>query len=398
MSSELQKAQNKKAHIRGVTALLVSTFFLGLSHGIGYPLTALTFERWGASAFMTGLAAGMPALAALIFLPVAPRFASKYGLIPSMVSGAFIGMLGFLIMPFWASVKGWMILRFLMGLGLLFPWLLGETWINTVCSDKIRGRILSLYVIAMFGGYGAGPILLVFLPVTGIISFITGAASLLFCAAPLILARRMAPKMGKHADANVLPMLRLAPAAMTAALLAGVLEYAYISLLPTFGTRSGLSEASSLRLVTAFLWGGVLLAPVFGYAADRINRSTLLLGLIFGFIVLAPPAALLVSNTAFALPATFILGGFGCAYYTLGLAMLGEQISLDTLAAANAAFLFLYQLGTLAGPPLTGVAMDTLPPLGFLYAALAFAVIAVLWLLFFGIKAETRRITKKLKH
>lgn len=57
--------------------------------------------------------------------------------------------------------------------------------------------------------------------------------------------------------------------------LAGVLEYAYISFLPTFGTRSGLSEASSLRLVTAFLWGGVLLAPVFGYAADRIKRSTL---------------------------------------------------------------------------------------------------------------------------
>lgn len=57
MSSEPQKAQNKKAHIRGVTALLVSTFFLGLSHGIGYPLTALTFERWGTSVFLAGVLA-----------------------------------------------------------------------------------------------------------------------------------------------------------------------------------------------------------------------------------------------------------------------------------------------------------------------------------------------------
>ena len=56
-----------------LAVVIVSTFFLGLGHGLGYPLTSVTFERWGAPAWVTGLAAGMPALAALVLLPFAPH-------------------------------------------------------------------------------------------------------------------------------------------------------------------------------------------------------------------------------------------------------------------------------------------------------------------------------------
>ena len=384
MSKPSTRTLTARDRALGMAVVIGATFFLGLAHGVGYPLTSLTFERWGASALMTGLAAGMPALAALVLLPLAPRIAARLGFVPAMAGGCVLGLVGFALLPVWQSVEGWMVLRFLMGLGLLFPWLLGETWINTVSSEATRGRVLSLYVVALFGGYGAGPIALGFMPLEGLVPYLFGGGALLMASVPLALAWRLAPPMEAHGSGGLLAMIQAVPVGMVAALIAGVIEYSYISLLPNFALRQGVSEATALHLVSAFLWGGVVLAFLFGWLADRMRRDALMVWLLAGFVALAVPAGMAVGSPAFALVATFILGGVACAYYTLGLAILGERVKARDLASANAAFLVLYQLGTLGGPPAVGAAMDAWPPLGFVGAAVAFALatlLAVVWLM-----------------
>lgn len=376
MSPHAALMSDYRLRVLSLAVVIGSTFFLGLAHGIGYPLTSVTFERWGAPAWMTGVAAGMPALAALVLLPFAPRIAARLGFVPAMAGGCALGLLGFALMPVWQSVEGWLVLRFLMGLGLLFPWLLGETWINTVTDDASRGRALALYVIALFGGYGAGPIVLGLLPVEGLAAFVLAGSALLLTSLPLLLARRLAPPMEAHPSGGLRAMLRIAPVGMMAALVAGVLEYAYISLLPTFALRQGVSAATALSLVSAFLWGGVALSFLFGWLADRMDRERLMLWLIAGFVGLAIPAGLATDSAWTALAATFALGGVACAFYTLGLAILGERFARADLASANAAFLVLYQLGTLGGPPVAGAAMDAWPPLGFVGVVVAFALVA----------------------
>lgn len=376
MSSHAALMLNPRLRALSLAAVIGSTFFLGLAHGLGYPLTSVTFERWGAPAWITGLAAGMPALAALVLLPFAPRIAARLGFVPAMAGGCALGLIGFALMPAWQSVESLLFLRFLMGLGLLFPWLLGETWINTVSGDASRGRVLSLYVFALFGGYGAGPIVLGFLNVDGLAPFMLAGAALLLASVPLLLARRLAPPIEAHGSGGLSAMLRIAPVGMVAALVAGVLEYAYIALLPTFALRQGVAEATALHLVSAFLWGGVALSFLFGWLADRMDRERLMLWLIVGFVALAIPAGLAMESAWAALAATFVLGGVACAYYTLGLAILGERVASRDLASANAAFLILYQLGTLGGPPAAGAAMEAWPPYGFVAATVAFAVVA----------------------
>ena len=177
---------------------------------------------------------------------------------------------------------------------------------------------------------------------------------------------------------------------MVGALVAGVIEYSYIALLPNFALRQGASADTALHLVSAFLWGGVVLAFLFGWLADRMRRERLMLWLIAGFIALAVPAGLAVAvSPVLALLGVFVLGGVACAYYTLGLAILGERLPVRDLASANAAFLVLYQLGTLGGPPAFGAAMEAMPPMGFVAAGVVFASLAglaVVWL----IRAERR--------
>ncbi|NBN63343.1 MFS transporter [Microvirga tunisiensis] len=367
----------------GLAAVIGSTFFLGLAHGIGYPLTAVSFDRWGAPGWLTGLAAGMPALAALVLLPFAPRLAFRLGLVPAMVGGCAIGLAGFVLMPLLPSVEAWLVLRFMMGIGLLFPWLLGETWINAAAEDASRGRVLSLYTVALFGGYGMGPVLLGQIGTDGMQPFLIAGSALLLAVLPLVAAASLAPRIDGHAGGNPSAVARLVPLGMSAALVAGTLEYAYIALLPSFAARLGLAEALGLGLVTAFLWGGVTLSFAFGWLADRMDRTRLMLWMLAAFPVVALVSGLATAMPGAALAATFLLGGLACAFYTLGLAILGERLRPQDLAPANAAFLVLYQVGTLAAPPVAGAAMDAWAPWGYLAAVIGFGLVALaaaIWL------------------
>jgi len=67
----------------------------------------------------------------------------------------------------------------------------------------------------------------------------------------------------------------------------------------------------------------------------------------------------------------------------VGLAVVGEEVEARDLAAANAAFLVMYQLGAILGPAAAGVAMSVSPVSGFVNAmalAMTLALAALLWL------------------
>lgn len=363
-----------------LAAVLSSTFFLGFSHGIGYPLTSMTFEGWGAPAWVTGLAAGMPALATMLLLPIAPTLAQRFGFVPTMIAGLSLGIAGFALLPVFPFIEAWMVLRFLIGAGLTLPWLLGETWMNAVSTDQNRGRVLALYVAAMFGGYGSGPIVLGLMPqgMTGAV--VIACAALALTCLPLVLAYRLAPAFDQHASGGLLAMFRRCPTAIVTGLLAGVIEYGYIGLLPVVGLREGLDKTTSLQLVSAFLWGGVTLSFFFGWLSDRLSRNIVLGVSLIAFMGLALVGSVTLHDPSVALATTFVLGGVASNLYVLGLAILGDRIAGRDLAQANAAFLMLYQVGTLAGPPVAGAALDRASTLGFAGSIVGFAFVVGLWM------------------
>jgi len=106
-----------------------------------------------------------------------------------------------------------------------------------------------------------------------------------------------------------------------------------------------------------------------GYLSDRMNRRRLLLRIAaFGLVgSLILPAFGTAHFLAFAALLT-LWGGVVGSLYTVGLAHLGSRYHGPELASANAAFIMLYSLGMLAGPPVIGIGMDISPPNGFFFA------------------------------
>jgi MFS family permease len=376
-------------HHLGLVAVLASTLGLGLSYGIGYTLTSVRFEDWGAAGWLVGLAAAMPALAVLAVIPFAPRLAARLGTVPTMLLGAALVAASFALMPVLESPAWWLVLRLLAGAGLALPWLAGETWINTVSTDAVRGRVLALYTVLLFGGWAAGPQLVDVLGADGTAPFALGVAAMALCAAPLVAGRRLAPPMHPAGRFDLRGAVALAPVAIGAAFVGGIAEFGYLSLLPSYAAAAGLGDSAALRLLTVLIVGGITLQFAIGWLADRVDRRRLLGGLSGTLAVSAVVLAVTIDAGPAAYAATFVLGGVVMGFYAVGLAILGQQVPVHRLALANAAFLMGYEGGAVVGPVLGGAAMDAWRPHGLAVfvavAGLAFAAVVLR-----GVRARAR--------
>jgi MFS family permease len=353
-------------------AVLVSTVGLGISYGIGYTITSVRFDDWGSPAWLIGLAGAMPSLAVVALIPFAPRLSARLGTVPAMVGGTALVAVTFALMPLLDSPLWWLLLRLLAGAGLALPWLVGETWINTVTTDAVRGRVLAAYTVLLFGSWAGGPLVLERIGTEGTTAYAVGAAAMALAALPLLLARRLAPSLPDQGRFSLRAAVALAPLAMAAALVGGVAEFGAISLLPVWAVDAGLTQAEGLRLLGVLMIGGITLQLGIGWLADRVDRARLLAGLGVALAVAATAAALLVRTGGAGQLAAFILGGVVLGFYAVGLAIIGERVPAGQLAVANAAFLMAYETGAIGGPLLAGAAMDLWPPHG-LIAVLAAA-------------------------
>ena len=132
-----------------------------------------------------------------------------------------------------------------------------------------------------------------------------------------------------------------------------------LALLPLYGLRGGLEESGALVLLTVLISGTVVMQLPIGWLADKLGRHRLLIvcAIVGAAIPLLVPMAM--GNDKLLWPALFLWGGTTVSLYTIGLAMLGERFGPDLLPAANSMMVISYCVGSIVGPPLTGMAMET---------------------------------------
>lgn len=348
-----------------LAAVIAASFGVGLAFGIGFPLTSLTLEAWQAPKWVIGLAGAAPSIAVLIMLPFLPAVIGRVGAVPAIAWGCLIAALGFIALSFVSSPAAWIAIRFIMSAGIALPWLVGETWINTVSTDGTRGRVIALYAIAFFSGFAVGPLLIGLLG-DGLQPFVAGAAATALAGVPILLARHLAPDLTHDAPIGTSTALRLAPIGMIGGFIGGVAEISYISLLPNVALASGAAEADALHLLTMLSIGGGLLQFPLGWLADKFNKASISMMLAAAFVVLSAMVPFALGRPLIAPAMAFFLGGVVLGFYTVGLSIIGDKVSAKDIAAANAAFLVMYQSGAIIGPIAAGTAMTVDPVSGFI--------------------------------
>jgi MFS family permease len=365
---------------RSLIAVIASVFGVGVSFGALVPLIALILERRGVDAAVIGLNSAMFPLAVLLFTPHLPHVAARLGTMPSMLLGLAVTVGAVLLLPVLPQLWAWFALRFIIGAGVALHWLVSETWMNLVATERNRGTIMGVYATVLAGGFALGPVLLQVTGIEGWSPFLFAAAAIAASALPLLLGIGLAPPLSAHRGRSMWRMLRLAPVAMAAALAGGLTDAAAFVLLPLYGLRVGFEESTAVLLLTVFTAGNLVLQIPIGWLADRVPRRRVLMGCAGVGVVGAALLPATLGSPALLWALLFIWGGTIFAFYTVGLSLLGQSFPAGQFAAANASFIVLYELGSVTGPVIGGAAMDVMGPHGMLVmvggAALGFLLVA----------------------
>jgi MFS family permease len=356
---------NQASRRRALTAVLSSSLGVGLTFGFQPPLIALVLSRAGSSSLAIGAVTSASLIAVILSGPFYPQLIARLGLRRSVIAGIGCGALILTLMPLMASVPFWFGLRFLTGCTLGLSWIASEIWLNTVSGADARGTVMGVYGTVFSLGTVAGPALLEFTGTRGWLPFGVGAAGLIVTLLPLAALENTPSAMQGFTPLRELTgVIRAAPLVMLAALVAGLVESADLTLLPLFGLRGGFGERTALLLLAVFMAGNVVLQVPIGLLADRFGRRRLL-----GVCALASALGPLLLQPFFATPGLlwpllFVWGGTLYAFYSQGVAILGAQFPPALLATANTVFVMVYCLGGVIGPSAGGFALDRWPTHG----------------------------------
>ena len=346
----------------------ISTVGIGLSLSI--PLLSLRMQIAGFSARSIGINTALGAIATLVFAPFVPRAARHFGVRPLMLAALALGVGCLLTFGFTSDFMFWFPLRLLFGMSLTILFVMSEIWINAASPPAQRGLVMGIYATSLALGFSVGPVLLTLSGALGLLPFALGAGLFALAAFPVALAGGGAPDMQGGGKILLLDFLAGAPVATMAAFTFGAIETGGMSLLPVYAVRLDMGTAQAALCVSLFALGSVVFEIPIGYLSDRLDRRKLLLAVGMAGLagaLAAPLAAASFTGLAILL---FVWGGIVGSLYPLGLAHLGARYDGPELATANAAFVMLYSLGMLVGPPLLGLAMDSWNPHG-LFAAMA---------------------------
>lgn len=363
----------ERIHWPSLVAAIAAISAVGIAIGLGLPLLSIILEKRGIPSTLIGLNAAMAGVASMLAAPVTTKLAHDYGVARTMIFAVVVAALSAIGFYYADAFWMWFPLRFTFHGATTTLFILSEFWINEAAPPRRRGLVLGIYATVLAIGFASGPLLFSALGSEGILPFLVGAGIIMLAVIPIFIARHESPVLDTKPDRHFFHYIFLVPTATAAVFAFGAVSAGGLSLFPIYALREQLSEQQAAVLLTVMGIGNMAFQIPLGLISDKMrDRRPLLTAMavlgVAGSLVLP----LLIENWILMAVVLFFWGGCVSGLYTVGLAHLGARLSGPDLAAANAAFIFCYAVGTVAGPQSIGAAMDIGGNDGFAWALAAF--------------------------
>lgn len=368
---------NGQRLINLIAAIAAVTVF-GFTLGLMFPLLALIMESRGIRPDVIGYNAAMQPLGitlSLFFIPAAVRL---FGTKRTVIGAAVMTAVVICMYPFAPIFWAWFGLRILHGFFVSTLFAISEAWIVKFAEGPWRSRILALYTSAMALSFGGGPSLISITGIEGALPFLIGAVVLASATIPILFVKDEAVDDEDERPLSVLGFVRKAPVLIASVAAFAIIDAAFLSFLPVFGVKKGMTQEAAALALTFFILGNTVLQFPIGWLADHMNKR----------VVMAACAAVTALCTAL-LPAAFgtlpfwgllLVGGAASAgMYTVALGELGDRFSGHELTTGTACFSTTWGVGALLGALGTGMAFNSFGPDGMPYG------LALVLAAFFGI-------------
>ncbi len=351
-----------------------------LGTGVLSALIPVKLAADGHPAAAAGAISTMFSLCFLIGCIYGPGITGKIG--PERAIVVVAGMNASLTLLLWLFPNpiAWALLRGFGGFVTATYFVLIESWIASQSTLQTRGVVFGLYMVVVRLAFAIGQLLIAFVPASQGLQLLF-VAMLAYTASPFARPRVVGvPLTGSRPTlASFLELPRLAPAAAAAALSHGLIFASVPGLLPKWGYDADLSIETVAAALTIIQLGGLVLQMPLSYAADKIERRTVMALALTAVAVLSLFVGWLVpENSMLWLALVFVWGGLSSALYSLGAAHANDIAPPERRVAWVSSIMLIWGGGAMLGPLLASVLMDMVGAFTlWIYAAAVSATVAV---------------------
>jgi MFS family permease len=348
---------------------MVSTFF-----SFGALFTSALFVMMGASMLNTQLSLRMTQVGfstatigitlACYFLGLVfgyflcHRLIQRVGHIRSFAVFAATATIIIILHGLYISAFFWATLRLFNGITNFGLFMAVESWLNECTQRQNRGRVFSIYMTLTYVGIGIGQQFLNLGDESGQDLFLIAALLFSLSLIPVSATRSVHPKLPQPARYTFKALFQKIPVGMLGCFAAGLVNSAFFSMAPVFGTKIGLSVFQLSWFMSTTVIGGFAVQWIFGIVSDRFDRTLILF--IIACLVALLSFGIMINNAIsynWLLVEMAIFGGLIFAIYPVAVARANDVFEGKDAVAVSSALLLCYSIGAIFGPILASITM-----------------------------------------
>lgn len=246
-----------------LTALFLGFGLLTLANGLINSVLVLRMQVEGFALEISGLVMSAHALGVLIGPFIVPRLLHRTGHIRLFAILAAVISVVTLLHPLFIEAPAWLALRIVSGFALAGCSMILESWLNHRAEAGTRGRVLAVYMIVNYLGFGLGQFLLLAGSPASFELFSMSAALFSLALLPIAATRISEPERPAPQVPSFYRLWRLSPLGTVGCFAAGFIGMAFIAAGPLFARGRGLDlDAIALFMGVAVISGLALQLPV----------------------------------------------------------------------------------------------------------------------------------------
>lgn len=367
------------ALLRPIFGLLVGVLLLMVGTGLLSSLVPIRLGAAGSGNAMVGLVSGAYFFGLVLGGLFVHRLISSVGHIRAFAALASLVSAAAVIHPLLTSGIVWFCVRLVTGLCMAGLFMCIESWLNDQAPDRSRGRVLSIYMVAVYVGQGVGQTLLPLPDSSGYTLFVLSSVLVSLAVIAVAAAPARGPRRPRPSRVSLRRLVEISPSGVMGALGSGLALGAFYGMAALFTQRVGMSLEETAAFMFAAIIGGVLMQWPLGMLSDRFERRAVVIGVSLATAAVA--AAIVVVGQhrpellIFLAPA---FGGFAFTIYPVSIAQANDRIDRRERVAVSGALIIVYGCGAAVGPPAAATIMNVLGPSGlFVFIAAVGILLAV---------------------
>lgn len=359
--------------LRDATPLLLGLACLMVGNGLSSTLLGARANLEGFRPVVVGVVLAGFYAGFVIGSLVAPSTIDRVGHIRVFAGLASLGSAAVLIHIVLRDPISWFMLRVISGMCISALYVVTETWLNGVATNRSRGTLFAVYMTVVSGSLLAGQFLFSIMNPAGVTAFVVASVLLSMAVVPVSLASYNTPAVPDPQPMGLRAVHQAAPLAPFGAAISGFIGSAMLGAGVVYATEAGMNRAATGALIGAALLGGAMQQIPLGRWSDRFDRRWVIVMVTILAAAAATAVALIgPSHRLVIIGLTLVAGGTTFPLYSLANAHLNDYLDDSLTVAAGAQMVLINGVGAVGGPIVGALVVGQIGP-GALYVMMAFA-------------------------